>query len=310
MPEPRLIVGFHSVGTCPTQFAVDLARAMRYSGTAVPLALHEQSCYVDSARNKLVRQFLALDPLQASHFLMIDVDLSFPPDAFIKTLTIALTQQADILYGNYSLGNNGNSIFGPPENAAREAAVLVALQPNTLYSDIGTGGTGWLLMSRSILERMEKECPGPWHWFDRDPTADGKDKRGEDVTFGLRLWEMNPRPKVMATTHILLRHYKLQPFIPQHMTPVATAEKVPAIAMPNPYEVDKEHYEVQGNMVKVKKPGGLGGEAPAVIPPTPPEEKEDALRSSDGKVEGGGATQRLQDRAQGEKSEASDCHNA
>lgn len=307
MPEPRLIVGFHSTGTAPTVFALDLAKAMRYSGTLVPLCLHEQSCYVDSARNKIVRAFLEMPEKDASHLLMIDVDISFQPDAFNKTLTIGLTAGADVLYGNYSLGNSGNSIFGPPENLSKEAAVLAKLVPNQLYSDIGTGGTGWVFMTRDILKRMERECPGPWHWFARDPTADGKDLRGEDVTFGLRLWDMKPRPRVMATTHLLLRHYKTQPFIPDFMLPVAGGEGLPAMAMPNPYENDPANYEVKGNNVIHKRQ--MTPEETARLEALR-KEQANAVERGDGKVEEGGVAQRVGPGPEGEKPEAGDSHNA
>lgn len=245
MSEPRIIPSFHSNGSCPTLFALDLARAMRYSGTLLPFALHEQGCYVEASRNKLVKTFLQTE---GTHMMMIDVDISFEADAFLKTFTLLEQYNADVLYGNYALGNSGNSIFGPPENAAQESAVMVGLKPDHVYDGVATGGTGWVMMRRGILERMQKECPGPWHWFARDPTTDGTDLRGEDISFGLRLYHMTPRPKVMGTTAILLRHLKNQPFIPDFMGKKAAEAKVPALCFPNPYENDPR-YLVTGYTV-------------------------------------------------------------
>jgi hypothetical protein len=245
--HPRIFVCFHSYGSCPTQFAVDLSKALRYSGTIIPAVLHEPSCYVDSARNKLVRKFLA-EP-SATHMMMVDVDISFDSDAFLKTFTVMTALQADVVYGNYCLGNGANSIFGPPDNKHKEAAVRAALKPNMIYQDIATGGTGWLLATRQVLERMQKECPGPWHWFDRDLTADGSDKRGEDITFGLRVYNMNPRPKVVGITNVVLRHLKNQSTIPDFMTNAAAEEGGAGVVMPNPYEHDPEKYVLLGNAV-------------------------------------------------------------
>lgn len=249
MSAPRVVLGFHSHGSCPTNFAMDLSKCLRYSGTLIPLCLHEQSCYVDSARNRIVRNFLSLPPQDATHLLMLDVDISFPPDAVIRTLQIFENLGLDVLFGNYVLGNSGNSIFGAPENASREAAVLVGLQPNTTYMDVWTGGTGWVMMKRSLLERMQKESPGPWHWFPRDPTADGTDLRGEDISFGLRLYNLDPKPKVAGTTAIVLRHLKMQPFVPEFMGATAVREGVSALAFPNPYEHDPSKYIVNGHHV-------------------------------------------------------------
>lgn len=245
MYMPRIWVVFHSTGNCPTQFAVDLAKALRYTGTIIPAVLHEQSCYVDSARNKLVKQFL--EQKDATHMMMVDVDLSFNSDAFLRTFSVLQASQADILYGNYSLGNGANSIFGPPDNKANEAAVRVNLKPNMVYLDIATGGTGWLMATREVLERMRNECPGPWHWFARDPTADGKDLRGEDITFGLRAWGMNPKPKIVGYTGLLLRHLKNQGFYASFMSQAAANEGSQGICIPNPYESNPEKFYLFNN---------------------------------------------------------------
>lgn len=245
--HPRIWVVFHSYGSCPTQFAVDLSKALRYTGTIIPAVIHEPSCYVDSSRNKLVRKVLS-EP-SATHMMMVDVDISFDSDAFLKTFTIMTALKADIVYGNYALGNGSNSLFGPPDNKHKEAAVRAKLQPNSIYQDIATGGTGWLLCTREVLERMQKECPGPWHWFARDPTADGTDLRGEDISFGLRAYALEPRPKIIGTTNIVLRHLKNQGYIPDFMMQAAFEEGGAGICMPNPYENDPAKYILLGNSV-------------------------------------------------------------
>jgi hypothetical protein len=243
---PRILVVFHSYGTAPTQFAIDLSKAMRYSGTIIPEAHHEASCYVDTARNKCVKHFLSTT---FSHMMMLDVDMSFDSDAILKTFTIMNAYQADLIYGNYALGSGANSLFGPPENKAKEAAVRVKLEPNKVYADVATGGTGWLMATRQLLERMQKECPGPWHWFARDLTNDKSDFRGEDVSFGLRAWGLDPKPKIVGTTAILLKHLKYQGLYPDFMGPVVANQKEVGICLPNPYETDKENYAIIGSSV-------------------------------------------------------------
>jgi hypothetical protein len=305
--EPRIIIGFHSYGQCPTQFALDLARSMRYCGTALPFALHEQSCYVDTARNRLVRSFLQSD---GTHLLMMDVDIAFEPHYPILTFQIMQQIGADVLFGNYALGNSGNSIFGPPENISREAAVLVGLQPNHIYTDIGTGGTGWVMMTRPLLQRMEAECAGPWHWFPRDITSDGKDRRGEDVSFGLRLWEMKPRPKVAATTALVLRHLKNQPFIPEFMTGQASAIGVSALCFPNPYEHDKEKFIIHQNRVLERDKLTPEQIAEVEAELARAKEAENAVGRSDAQVQDGGAAQLQQEGAESKEQEASDSDHA
>lgn len=247
MSVPRIYLGFHSYGICPTQFVVDVARAMRYTGTIIPAVIPEQSCYVDAARNKIVTNFL--EATDGTHLMMVDVDISFESDAILKTFTIMQSYHADLIYGNYALGNGANSVFGPPDNKAQEAAVRVKLEPNKVYSDIATGGTGWVMMTRELLLRMQKECEGPWHWFARDVTADGKSRRGEDITFGLRAWSMNPKPTIIATTAVLLKHLKNQGYFPDFMGPVAAKTQSPGVTIPNPYENDPSKYAIIGTSV-------------------------------------------------------------
>jgi len=295
MGVPRIYIGFHSYGICPTSFAIDLARLMRYSGTIIPAAIHERSCYVDSARNKLVRNFLTTD---GTHLMMMDVDISFEPDAVLKTFNIMQAMGLDAVYGNYALGNGANSIFGAPENAANEASVRVNLESNKVYTDIVTGGTGWLLMSRELLARMEKECDGPWHWFARDVTTDGKDRRGEDITFGLRMYRMQPRPKVAGITTVLLGHEKTQKYFPNFMSGVAAKASMPGVCIPNPFESEPENYATIGNAVVDLRQ--LSAEAKATVLAEAAKWREAYLAGKAGtRVESSGRQARLEGEAEG-----------
>ena len=304
MGDPRIIVGYHSTGMCPTQFSQDLARAMRYSGTLIPFAIHEQSCYVDTARNNLVKHFLKTE---GTHLMMMDVDLSFDASAIFQTYEILHSQGAAACYANYVLGNGGNSIFGPPENKSKEAAVLVNLQPNCIYTDISTGGTGWLMLTRELLQRMEKEIDDPWHWFGRDLTSDGKDYRGEDVTFGLRVWEMKPRPKVIGTTSLLLRHFKQMPFIPQFMAVVAKEKNLAAFATANPYE-DEGKFIINGHQV-IERAALTAAQQEAIEKATKGG-KDGAVEPGDGEIFRGGTSQRVEEGQEGKVPEASHSDHA
>jgi len=291
MAVPRVIPCFHSYGQAPTQFAIDLSKALRFSGTFIPYVIHEQGCYVESSRNKLVRAFLKSD---GTHMMMIDVDISFESDAFLKTFTIFEQTQSDVLYGNYVLGNSANSLFGGPNNKSQESAVMVNLKPNMVYDGIATGGTGWVMLRRNLLERMEKECPGPWHWFARDLTSDGTDYRGEDISFGLRVYNMVPKPKVLGTTAVFLRHLKVQPFIPQFMNGVSKDLGVPSVSFPNPYE-GNPNFLISGNHVIEKKsltPDQLAQIEMQILAQKVEEEKNAQREREAAKVHGSGASEK------------------
>ena len=104
----RVAVGFHHYGTITTRFALSLLAAARYDGTKIGAVIERGGPYVDEARNQIASEFMKL-PFE--YLLMIDADIEFPEDSITKTMFVAETMQADVVWGNYSLGHFGNSIF-------------------------------------------------------------------------------------------------------------------------------------------------------------------------------------------------------
>lgn len=222
MRSPHVVVGYHHFGMVTGKFAYCLARAVSYEGNRIKAVIQYPSPYTDEARNKIVETFLAL-PGTTEYLLMVDADMDFEKDAISKTMWIAQNTEADVVWGNYSLGTFSNSLFAKDPDGTDFAAPLDALNPNKVYEGIYGGGTGWCLMKRSILERMKEECPGPWHWFERDPITDDKGKvtkMGEDLSFGRRVFSL-PGTKQVGYTGIFLVHHKLHPTVPQFMSPIA-----------------------------------------------------------------------------------------
>lgn len=214
------MIGYHHWGLVAGKFAYSLARACAYEGGRIKSCIEVQSPYTDEARNKVVQGFLGLDPCP-EYLLMVDGDIEFEKDAISKTMWVAQSFDADVVWGNYALGTFSNSLFAKDETTEL-AIALEGLNPDKVYHGIYGGGTGWCLMKREFLQKMREEYPGPWHWFGRDDIkgVEGEDiKLGEDLSFGRRAWLLGA--KQLGYTGIFLIHHKFHPTAPQFMQEVA-----------------------------------------------------------------------------------------
>ncbi len=223
MRSPRVVVGFHHFGHVAGKFAYSLARAVAYEGGRILSVVELPSPYTDQARNQIVERFLLTD---AQYLLMVDADIEFEKDAISKTMWVAQNFNADVVWGNYALGNFANSLFSR-DDKSDYAVAMFNLNPNMVYENVYCGGTGWCLSDRRILEKLKTSlAPDPWPWFGRDMVSgtgdqEGKTVRlGEDMTFGKRVFYAGG--KQVGYTGIFLVHHKMQPMVPHFMSDIAT----------------------------------------------------------------------------------------
>lgn len=231
----RVVVGFHHYGMITTRFALSLLAASRYEGAKLGALIERGGPYVDEARNQIAQEFLKL-PFE--YLLMIDADIEFPEDAITKTVFVADSMQADVVWGNYALGHFGNSIFVKDEGT-RLLRPVGGLNPLQIYVDIDGGGTGWLLTRRRVLEKMVTAYPGPWHWFPREVTVDREGKPsilGEDLTFGMHARDLGF--KQVGYTGLPLIHHKLKGIVPDFMKEFCTKLGFACVSDENPYAKD------------------------------------------------------------------------
>jgi hypothetical protein len=233
-PCPRIVIGFHHYGTIVTAFAMSLIGALRYEGSKIGAVIEQPSPYVDEARNKIAETVLGM-PF-ADYMLMVDADISFPEDAISRTLTVLQMTNSDVVWGNYALGNFGNSIFVRDTNTELFRPVG-ALEPQRIYEDIHGGGTGWLFCTRKVLETMaEANKDKAWKFFDRFETPDDEGniiRIGEDLAFGHQANKLGF--KQVGYTGLLLVHNKLKGTIPDFMEDVAKKFAAEVVPGPNPY---------------------------------------------------------------------------
>jgi hypothetical protein len=265
----QVAVGFHSFGTCPTQFAVSLSGVVRYEGTKITSMINVPSPYVAEARNKIVKRFLT--QTHASHLWMVDVDLEFPEDALNVTLQDMASMDAEIMFGTYALGDFRPSIFAQPGPDGHLPTVSLNLDGGQCY-EIFAGSTGWLLMTREAAQKVwDANKDKHWPWFDHDVEEGGElgaqtelnqpdsttIRIGEDFTFSKRARDAGF--KLYGTTRPLLIHVKYQPLLNGFHEEMAKARGLSI----NPHEkltdeMQKMHEEKKNELAKGSSEGGSG----------------------------------------------------
>ncbi len=217
--------------------------SIRYEGTKFAGLIHRQGPYVDEARNQIVEEFLRLP--YGDFLLMVDADIEFPEDSLTRTLFIAESLDVKVVWGNYALGHAGNSIFA--KDAQTDMFVpLGNLTKLGVYRGIAGGGTGWLLIHRSVLTQMKEVFPGPWHWFGREvvPDKDGKNViLGEDLTFGLRCHKLGVEQ--VGYTGLMLVHHKLKGTVPDFMEEWAAQTGYSVVSSQNPYQKEFDTFKAE-----------------------------------------------------------------
>jgi hypothetical protein len=289
----KVVVGFHHTGLVATKFLTSIAAAVRYEGTKFGGFIERQGPYVDEARNQIAAEFLKLP--YGDYLLMVDADIEFPEDAITKSLFVAESLDVKVVWGNYSLSHFGNSIFAKDETTDMFRP-LGNLQKSAVYRGVAGGGTGWLFVHRSVLEKMRDAYPGPWHWFDRERIIDADGKPvvlGEDLTFGLRCHKL--KIEQVGYTGLMLIHYKLKGTVPDFMEEWAKSCGYPVTTAANPYQ--KEIDQVKENANKVEETSSNNTPRGIPDPSEVLEQKDDpsSAQAEEGRGDSGGLLGRSED---------------
>lgn len=160
---------------------------------------------VDMARNDVVRGFLDLD---AEWLWMLDTDMMWKPDAFDLLCRVAHEKERQVVGGLCFAGGMGKDIwptmllFENKPDGGIGIRRIVSYPKNTLCQVAATGGA-FLMVHRSVFERMDDGSPCPWFryaWLGDEPI-------GEDVTFCMRLQKFEV--PVWVHTGVRVKHMKV-----------------------------------------------------------------------------------------------------
>lgn len=168
------------------------------------------------ARNVLVSQFMALG---YTHLLFIDSDIEFDAEAIPRLLAASHVQDHDVCCAVYPLKKYPLAF---PVNFTSDP---VTVHPQTGYLQLRDACTGFMMIRRSVIERMmaayperkcefrspapESEAPYEYNLFDFFIDDDGR-YLSEDFGFS-RLWQ-RIGGTIWADPNISLAHYGLHKY--------------------------------------------------------------------------------------------------
>jgi GT2 family glycosyltransferase len=174
-------------------------------------------------RNRSVGAFLTLGG--AEWLLFVDSDIAFEPEAVYALLDSADPIERPIVSALIFNWHNGRSMpiwinRGPDGDYRRVEQFSLGMQP------IDACGAGFLLIHRSVLEKMRERYEGKdaWMWFANDQvqTTEGPKRLGEDYTFCQRARDLgfaifgNGDVRV---DHLKIRPQNLQTFLQENPQP-------------------------------------------------------------------------------------------
>lgn len=194
-----LTVSYISDGTVRAEFCDSLAALLQRYRVESRIAL-VSGPRISTSRNNVVRAFLA--DCSAEYLLMLDSDMTFTPDDIRSLVLAAQREDAHVV---------GGLCFSVDDDGRIFPTIYEGDPPKRTYSyrkdslqEVSATGAACLLMSRTLLEDMAKNCPGP-HEFFQETTHKGGEF-GEDVTFCVRARHLGYR--IYVHTGVQLGHCK------------------------------------------------------------------------------------------------------
>lgn len=183
-------------GHVRAEMATSVVRAV--SEVAISFVWLKQSPpYLDIHRNVVVEDFLNRD--QEDKLLFVDSDVEFEPD-HIRMLDAVDVDLVSGWYRNpnsasgklqpvlYHWGYNGEYTQMIQYETDDDIEGLPEVQDRV--SIVGAGGTGFTMISRTLLKKMAETFEAPQPWFTEQGVVgaegEGPVWHGEDLMFGLR----------------------------------------------------------------------------------------------------------------------------
>lgn len=216
----EVLLGYVSAGICRTEFMNCVLNAV--SGPEADSAIggvisSSAGPLVALGRNLLVKQFLGHDK---EWLLCADTDIVFPTDAVSRLLAVADPVERPVVSALYHVFWDGEKIPAAYKAVVDPKGALTINHIN--YTEVGGDiliegndernpvervdavGAGFMLVHRSVFERIAKLADGQPCWF-RETVVDGKD-HGEDVSFCFRCAAVEA--KIFLNSDVQVGHIK------------------------------------------------------------------------------------------------------
>jgi hypothetical protein len=202
--DQKVVIAYPHPGTVSARFMRCLLDVWRYDalggrlgdGTRIGGRRHvldggglieRSTALLVRARTDIVTDFLGLE---ADWLLMLDSDVTFPPDLVDRLLAAAHPEARPIVSGLYfQVMIDQPRWFWPLSfmwEPGTDRFARVTEYPADTLIQVAATGAGCLLVHRSVLEAMQAKYKGPRPWFAETLNAAGDDVISEDLTFCLR----------------------------------------------------------------------------------------------------------------------------
>ncbi len=212
MPKPSIFLGNISRGNVRVELLGSLYAAS--DAKRIDKAyFHVHGPYLDDARNVVVKEFLKSP---CDKLLFVDSDMGFSVEALDALVATDLPLVGGLYFNPYPdapikpvVYGWGVPTDGDPEpgflqfNDRESIEKLDPVQPGVF--EVGAVGTGFMMIDREVLEKMEAIFDPPTQWF-FEPVINERDHLGEDLGFCLRSRSIGYPPHVCTTAKV--DHYK------------------------------------------------------------------------------------------------------
>jgi glycosyltransferase involved in cell wall biosynthesis len=199
--------------TVSNEFAVSLADIIRSRGSRIG-SFHcvEGTGLLSKSRNISIKHFL--DYSKCDWLLMLDADERISIEAFDKLVDAADAEKRPLMAGLYfaALWIDGNLRPTPLifKNENEKGVLPYDNYEENSIIPIAAAGTGFLLIHRSVFEKMREaltneNCGPDWCWF-QDGPINGNRWLSEDLSFFARIHNLGI--PVYAHTGAIADHHK------------------------------------------------------------------------------------------------------
>ena len=224
------VVAWCDPGQVQGAFANSMAQMVAYSvgaGELDGLMRKQSGPRIEDARNGIVEGFLASN---SEWLLMVDSDMTFPPDALHRLLQVADPDDVPVVGGlcfGYQQGLGPfPTLYSWGTGGAR---VMFDIDSYPELCPVDATGAAFILFHRTIFETHRVDTPLPW--FRRSIHDD--QMVGEDITFCI--WLRQEGVPIHVLTSLEIGHVKQ--FTWDRESYEANRPDIPALWLPEPGEL-------------------------------------------------------------------------
>lgn len=146
----KIFVGIPTRGTASIDFAASLALsvcALNLAKVEVSLYYHQNSCFVEMSRNKLIAEFLKSD---CTHLWLVDDDMGWNADAILKMLA----KDKPFVAGIGNMKTDSGEDFAVNLLSHPDGSTMIEGSGDDCLMQAQYVGGAFVLLKREVLEKM------------------------------------------------------------------------------------------------------------------------------------------------------------